>query len=75
MFFAMRMIEGEKDVKKTQFIYDASTYYIYIIHNSSESLTTYLLTGDNYDTWSKAIMNELEGRNTAGMNLLILNPP
>ncbi|GAA0139006.1 hypothetical protein LIER_00638 [Lithospermum erythrorhizon] len=30
------------------------------------SLTTYVLTGDNYDIWAKAILNGLEGKNKLG---------
>lgn len=46
---------------------DASSYYyLHPSNNSSKSLITYLLTGDNHNTWSKAIMNALHGRNEAG---------
>ncbi|XP_021735390.1 uncharacterized protein LOC110702054 [Chenopodium quinoa] len=61
------MVGSESNTKKPQLIHDASSfYYLHPSENSGMSLTKYLLTGKNYDVWSKAIINALEGRNKAG---------
>ena len=53
---------GETNTKMPLLIHDTS--YVYFLHSEGPSmpLTKYLLTGDNYDVWSKAILNALEGK-------------
>ena len=53
--------------KKLQLIHDASTiYYLHPSEGPNNQLTKYLLAGDNYDIWAKAVINALEGRNKFG---------
>lgn len=57
-----------KNGKKVQLIHDASS--IYYLHPSSEgpsnSLTKYMLEGENFDVWERDIINSLEGQNKFG---------
>ncbi|KAL2892316.1 hypothetical protein RDABS01_008225 [Bienertia sinuspersici] len=54
--------------KRVQLIHDASTYYyLHPSEGPSVSLTKYLLTGYNYETWAKAITNALHGCNKFGI--------
>ncbi|XP_074298411.1 uncharacterized protein LOC141629285 [Silene latifolia] len=58
---------GNGNGKKLQLIHDASTiYYLHPSEGPSNSLTKYLLTGDNYEIWIKAIINGLDSRNKFG---------
>ncbi|XP_056691695.1 uncharacterized protein [Spinacia oleracea] len=62
------MAGGEASEKKApQLIHDTSS--IYFLHPSEGpgmSITKCVLLGENYDVWSKAIMNGLEGKNKLG---------
>ncbi|GAA0139003.1 hypothetical protein LIER_00636 [Lithospermum erythrorhizon] len=55
----------DKETKSTpQWIHDPSSiYYLHPSEGPGMSLTTYVLTGDNYDVWAKAIFSGLEGKN------------
>ncbi|GAA0185706.1 hypothetical protein LIER_32994 [Lithospermum erythrorhizon] len=58
----------DKEIKSTpQWIHDPSSiYYFHPYEGPGMSLTTYVLTGDNYDVWAKVILNGLEGKNKLG---------
>lgn len=61
------MTTGNVNGKKLQLIHDASSmYYLHPSEGPSNSSTKYLLTGDNYDVWTKATINALDGRNKYG---------
>ncbi|XP_069146563.1 uncharacterized protein [Solanum lycopersicum] len=44
----------------------SSAYYLHPSEGPSNSLTKYLLKGDNFDIWERAICNALEGRSKIG---------
>lgn len=57
------MAGGEDTDRKPQLIHDTTS--IYFLHPSEGlgmPITKCVLLGDNYDVWSKAILNGLEGR-------------
>uniref|UniRef100_A0A3Q7IDS2 Reverse transcriptase Ty1/copia-type domain-containing protein n=1 Tax=Solanum lycopersicum TaxID=4081 RepID=A0A3Q7IDS2_SOLLC len=45
----------------------SSVYYLHPSEGPSNSLTKYLLKGDNFDVWEQAICNALEGRSKIGV--------
>lgn len=58
---------GDKTENNLQLIHDPSSiYYLHPSEGPSNSLTTYLLKGENYGVWVKAVTNALEGRNKFG---------
>ncbi|XP_019067750.1 uncharacterized protein [Solanum lycopersicum] len=44
----------------------SSVYYLHPSEGPSNSLTKYLLKGDNFDVWERAVCNALEGRSKIG---------
>lgn len=53
--------------KKLQLIHDVSTvYYLHPPEGPGNALTKYSLTEENYDVWTKAVINVLDGRNKYG---------
>ena len=54
-------------VVKIRPIHDpSSVYYLHPSEGPSNSLTKYLLKGDNFDIWERAICNALEGKSKIG---------
>nr|XP_019066441.1 uncharacterized protein LOC109118840 [Solanum lycopersicum] len=54
-------------VAKIRPIHDpSSVYYLHPSEGPSNSLTKYLLKGDNFDVWEQAICHALEGRSKIG---------
>lgn len=61
------MTGGDNTKKVPQLIHDSSSiYYLHPSEGPTIALSKYLLLGDNYDVWSKAIINALEGHNKLG---------
>lgn len=70
VFFPSSIImagDSEAPPKQPQLIHDTSSvYFLHPSEGPSMSITKFVLLGDNYDVWCKAITNALEGKNKLG---------